>query len=46
VKLKKKLQMIFVLIQFSSKTTKVLYAGQFEEKKAWSDVVKVMGRHG
>jgi uncharacterized protein with GYD domain len=35
-----------VLIQFSAKTTKVLYAGQVEEKEAFTYKVKVMGRHG
>jgi hypothetical protein len=36
----------FVLIPFSTKTTKVLYAGQVEEKEAFTYKVKVMGRHG
>ena len=33
-------------IRFSTKTTKVLYAGQFEEKEAFTYKVKVMRRHG
>jgi hypothetical protein len=36
----------FVLIQFYTKTTKVLYAGQVEEKEALTCKVKFMGRHG
>ena len=36
----------FVLIQFSTKTTKVLYAGQIEEKEAFMYKVKVMQRNG
>jgi hypothetical protein len=32
----------FVLIQFSTKTTKVLYTGQVEEKEAFMYKVKVM----
>jgi hypothetical protein len=35
-----------VLIQFSTKTITVLYAGQAEEKEAFMYKVKVMQRHG
>jgi len=35
-----------VLIQFYTKTTKVIYAGQVEEKKAFTYKVKVTRRHG
>jgi len=35
-----------VLIQFSTKTTKVLYAGQVEEKEAFTYKVKCTWRHG
>ena len=34
-----------VLIQFSTKTTKVLYAEQVEEKEAFTYTVMVMCRH-
>ena len=36
----------FVLIQFSTKTIKVLYVVQVEEKEAFTYKVKVMWRHG
>ena len=36
----------FVLIQFSTKTTKVLYVGKVEEKEAFTYKVNVMPRHG
>jgi uncharacterized protein with GYD domain len=36
----------FVLIQFSTKTTKLLYAGQVQEKEAFTYKVKVMRIHG
>ena len=36
----------FVLIKFSTKTTKVPCAGQVEEKEAFTYKVKVMQRHG
>jgi hypothetical protein len=36
----------FVLIQFSAKTTAVLYAGKVEGKEAFTFKVKAMGRHG
>jgi len=35
----------FVLIQFSTKTPKALYAGQVEEKAAFTYKVKCMQRH-
>jgi hypothetical protein len=35
-----------VLIQFSTKTHKVLYVGQVEEKVAFTYKVKCMRRHG
>ena len=34
-----------MLIQFYTKTTKVIYAGQVEEKKAFTYKVKVKRRH-
>ena len=34
-----------VLIKFSTKTTKVLYAGQVKEKEAFTYTVMVMCRH-
>ena len=37
---------MIVLIQFSTKTTKVLYIWQVEEKEAFTYKVKVMQRHG
>ena len=36
----------FVLIQFSTKTPKVLYVGQVEEKVAFTFEVKCVWRHG
>jgi hypothetical protein len=35
-----------MLIPFSTKTTKLLYVGQVEEKEALRHKVKVKGRHG
>jgi hypothetical protein len=36
----------FVLIRFSTRTTKVLYTRQVEENEAFTCKVNVMGRHG
>ena len=36
----------FVLIEFSTKINTVIYAGQVEEKEAFTYKVKVMRKHG